>query len=178
MFLSIAALYLYLRSSRRPHAQTGPARSLSTEQAQLLLREFSKHPGHSLVIKTDASDPEAKQLSQQLYEVLRSSQWQIALSTDNTGPTVGPGLYLAQTGEDLRPPYPDRSQDPYVFLPGAFASAHIDISAQTGQASGDYKLYLIVGPRGQTQLAAPRHGYILRAAARWLLRHLRALRGA
>ena len=170
-----AVFAVYLRSARQPVASSTAARSVSAAQSRLLLQELAKHPAYSITINTDASDSEARHFADQLYDTLRNSQWHVDLSTNSSGPPPGTGLCITQTGEDSRPPYPDISQDPYFYLPDAFKAADIYIGSESGQSSGEYKLFLVVGHRNQPE-AAQRHGYLLHAAERWLLRHLAGLR--
>lgn len=169
-----SALLVYLRSTRTTLVPSGPARAISTDQAQLLLQELAKHPAHSLTVKTDGSDREANQFAHQLYDTLRGSQWHVDLITDDTGPGIGTGLWIAQTGEDARPAYSDPSQDPYFFLANALHASHIDLAGELGQSYGDFKLYLVVGHR-ELQAPVARRSFSLRDGARWLLRHLKKL---
>jgi hypothetical protein len=173
--IACGAFSLFLRMfTSHPEQQPSRRRTISPDQAQRLAQELVKHKPHTITVKADPSDREAVDYSRQLGEILGQAGWRTESAAGNQGPGLGEGICIAQTGEDERAQYLDTTQDPYFFLPGAFASAGVDIECESGQAAGDFKLYLLVGGRPQA-VTPPRHSR-LGSLHRWIWRHLRLLR--
>lgn len=143
--LIIIPLGLYIYQLRQDLDVYVMPRVITTRQANDLREYLSQRDKHSITVKVNPDDREARQYADQIFSALKSADWDVTIDFSSTGPsTANDGLSLGATGTNTQP---DTKHDPRTVLQGAFQVAHIVINGGGDSGAGEFKVFLLIGHR-------------------------------
>ncbi|HTV83389.1 MAG TPA: hypothetical protein VME18_12120 [Acidobacteriaceae bacterium] len=150
LVIGIAAFYVLdsLHGLRHDLNAYAMPRVVSSGQAESLGSYLSHHEPYSVTVKVDPSNQEATEYAAELLNAVKAGGWDVTFDTsaaDTPPNTLNPGLCIGVVGQNAGPP--DPKHDPAQSLQAALQSAHIQVNCGSGIGAGQYRLYLLVGPR-------------------------------
>ena len=157
----------YVRNLRRDLDTYVMPRVVTSKQVDDLKELLSHHKAHSVTVKVNPRDAEAREYWGQLSNALRRTEWNVEVDTSDAEPrTINDGLCIHEVGGNAKPN--DPKNDPRAILEQALREAKIISNCGGGSAAGDYKLFILVGHR---PLAIGREApNMLQRLGRWLTR--------
>jgi hypothetical protein len=139
-------LIIYLHSLRGDLDTYTMPRVLTDRQAHDLRDYLSHRETHAVTIKVNPLDQEALEYAGQLVTAFQGADWDAKLDTSNGDPKpLNPGLCTDVTGWNSGPS--DPKHDPWPLLQNAVLSSHIETTCSGGLGAGEYRVFLLVGPR-------------------------------
>lgn len=121
-------------------------RSVSEQQVEAFRAYLALHEAHSVTVKVNPLDNEAREYWGQIFNALRRTSWHVQQSTFAGEPyTLNEGLCIHEQGTSSKPN--DLKHDPAALLRDAFTTAQITVNCGGSSAAGEYKLFILVGHR-------------------------------
>jgi hypothetical protein len=164
--LGFLSIWLQISSIRSDFETYVMPRVVTEGQADEIRSYLATREPQNITIKFDLRFDESSQYGSQLFEAITRGGWTANIdASDNEPRAQGFGLRINETGINSK--LKDPKRDPGAIISQALQSAHISINGGSGSGAGEYKLYLMVGPR---PLALSREPSILNRLGHWLIR--------